>query len=154
MAALVLGGLVSPGHRDMGMSGGMGDGTSVAQQAEAGHVELTPDPKAPSSSLVADDAAVSLAPPGTTHFRLEVVGGDPKATIEVTTAQGATAVEPDRPLPRAWQLTRSDPADELTVTVSDGSVRGQVQCRVYVGSDLVAVATGNGRVSCTVPASP
>lgn len=146
---LLLGGFVSQGH---GTTSGGSGGSGYVDAPAPGSVELVQQPTAPTGELEPDDARLYSIPQGTVWFRLEVVGNDPRAAVEVTTDRGYDLNAGGFDLPYAGRLTRNNPEDALTVTVRGSYGQKQVQCRVYVGDALVAIGTGDGTATCEVPA--
>lgn len=150
---VLLGGFMSQGHDgQMGMSGGMGPDGSYVEQAGPSRVALVEEAPAPRDALVPADSPLYAIPQGTLWFRLEVVGGDPRAAVEVATDHGYGMGLSEVALPYAGRLSRDDPGDTLSIDVHGAYGQKQVQCRVYLGNDLVALGTGEGTATCEVPA--
>jgi hypothetical protein len=123
--------------------------TSVVEQS--GAVHLTPEHVGFNAELLPGDAPLFSIPSGTTSFRLEVVGTDSRAGLEVGTENGGPQDATTVTLPFSGELTRDHADDVLSVTVTSAYAHRQVQCRVYLGPDLVAIGTGTDRATCEVP---
>ncbi len=148
-------GMWSNGDTNSGTTGGMpmewhapadpwGNGSAAGQPPA-----LTVLPRVEEVAGVQPDQPTFAAPAGTTSYRVEVAGNDPRGSLEVSAAHGDGSV-PETPMPFAVEV-RTDEADTLTSVVAHG-VYGdrQIQCRVYVGEDLVAISTGQGSAECRV----
>ncbi|MGN6751633.1 MAG: hypothetical protein ACTHJJ_03675 [Intrasporangium sp.] len=148
LAALLLGGFMSQADSDGGPFYGRPE---VSQVEQSGAVHLTPDHVGFNAELLPEDAPLFRIPSGTTTFRLEVVGTDPRAGLEVGTQYGTPQGARTVSLPFWGELTRDNADDVLSVTVTSAYAYRQVQCRVYLGPDLVAIGTGQDRATCEVP---
>lgn len=138
------------GHGGTG-HGGIAYGSAEGEGPAPSSIELVAEPVAPSGAVDPVDAALYPIPPGTLWFRLEVVGNDPRGTVDVMASSGSTVSAGEVALPYAARLTRNDPDDPLTVTVHGAYGQQQVQCRVYLADALVAIGTGPGTATCEVP---
>jgi hypothetical protein len=135
---------------ESGASGGIGHGSAYGESFPG--IDLAQAPTAPTGELQPAGTPLHDIPEGTLWFRLEVVGNDPRAAVEVTTDHGYGLDAGELDLPYAGRLARNNPEDALTVTVRGSYGQKQVQCRVYVGDALVAIGTGDGTATCEVPA--
>lgn len=152
VAILISGGLMSHGDGETGMSNGPDEQGIFAEQQGSSSVKLDPSPAPSDGRLAPAESPLFAIPSGTLWFQLEVVGNDPRGTIDVTASSGSQATSGEVALPYAARLTRDNPDDSVSVTVHGAYGQRQVQCRVYVGKDLVAIGTGEGSATCDVPA--
>lgn len=143
------------------MVGFLMSGQSVGSGSFAGGAVGEPIPAVEISSLPAEqlapvqptDVQTFVAPPGTTVYRLEVVGTDPGASLIVVA--GSHDLPTDSiVVPFAAELTVPQPGDLDWITVHSSSGRHQIQCRLYAGENLIAIDTGQGIAECVPPGPP
>lgn len=114
-----------------------------------------PEFKVLSDSMVAGvqpDQGTFALPRGTTTFRVEVAGGDPRGTLQLIAAGGEAAV-PETAMPFAVEVHVGEPDTLQWVTAQGAYGEREIQCRVYAGENLVAIETGQGTVDCAIPPS-
>jgi hypothetical protein len=101
-------------------------------------------------SGVQPDGPTYAVPPGTTTYRVEVAGGDSRGSLQIIGAQGDTSV-PETAMPFAVEVEMGEPGALQWVMAQGAYGQREVQCRVYVGEDLVAISTGQGMTECALP---
>jgi len=129
--------------------GGMG----MEQVQGGGSIDLTELHGTQVADVSPTDLPTHAVPPGTTQFRLEVVGGDPRATITVDgqgPGHGAGLHPRDVTLPYSGLVTFDVPPEMLMVGVAGSDGQGTVQCRLYADDELVAIQTGQGTAECVL----
>jgi hypothetical protein len=114
-------------------------------------VEITSLPAEGLAPVQPTDLPKFAVPPGTTTFRVEVVGADPRASLIIVGSNHELPTD-EMELPFAAELTMPPDTDLQWITVRGAFGQREIQCRVYVGEDLVAIGTGQGVAECTVPA--
>ncbi len=123
------------------------------QDRGAAYVDLTEIHGAKVSGVSPTDLPTHAVPPGTKQFRLEVVGGDPRATITVDSqgpGHGAGTQAPDVTLPYSGLVTFDEPPETLMVGVAGADGQYTVQCRLYADDELVAIQSGDGGTECVI----
>ena len=123
------------------------------QARGAAYVDLTELHGAQVSGVSPTDLPTHAVPPGTKQFRLEVVGGEPRATITVDghgPGNGAGTQAPDVTLPYSGLVTFDEPPEMLMVVVAGADSQGTVQCRLYADDELVAIQSGHGGTECVI----
>jgi hypothetical protein len=142
---------MSQGHStEVGPSADRPPGSSIVEPG--GRVDLVATPTTLSdSSFAPEDAPLFAVPPGTTSFRLEVVGADARGSIDVASDYSGLQVVTQEQLPYAGLLTRANADEALSVTVHSAYVARKIQCRVFLGDSLVAIGTGTDAATCEVP---
>ena len=91
-------------------------------------------------------------PSGTTAFRVEVAGADARGSLQVIGANTDVPVE-EHALPFAVEVD-TDAAEAFQWVSAHSAYPDRViQCRIYAGDDLVAIATGHGVAECVLPRS-
>lgn len=151
VAVFLFGGLLSRGGESSGSSG-FGGGT-WAEAPGPGSVSLVAEGSAPSGAIEAVQPTLYGIPPGSSTFRVEVVGVESSAGIDITSEYGGPLLTNTEKLPYAGRLTRSNPDEAVTVSILSTHSDRTVQCRVYLDDQLVAFSTGDGNATCEVPAS-
>lgn len=117
-------------------------------------VELAGDTSGVLPALPGKPKTVAV-PGGATALRVEVVSLDtadaaPSADVLVQTFANDSATDTSSSaLPFAATVHLNERPSRLHVTASVVSGTGQLQCRVYAGSRLVAISTGGATVTCT-----
>ncbi|WP_353356211.1 hypothetical protein [Intrasporangium sp. DVR] len=128
-----------------GDSDAWGDGSAGALSPD---VSVVTDPGVP--GVQRTGVSTSEPPPGTTAYRVEVVGSEPGATLHLIGRHGDTAI-PESALPLVLDVRTHEP-DSLELVQAFGvHFQDEIQCRVYVGEELVAIATGPGEAECALP---
>lgn len=108
----------------------------------------------PLAPLLKGSPNVSPVPAGTTVLRVEVVSTDssaaPVQTQIDTTADDMPIDAWDQGTPHALDIHLDEqPKRSLRISVNVTSGTGTVQCRVYAGSTLVAIATSTTSATCS-----
>ncbi|HEX5969322.1 MAG TPA: hypothetical protein VFY88_12660 [Intrasporangium sp.] len=132
-------------------SGGMG--TGWRQAAEHGATDL--EVRMLEGRVVAGVEPLGptyAVPSGTTTFRVEVAGADPRGSLQVIGANGDVPVD-EHALPFAVEVETDDAEAFQWVVARSAYPDRMIQCRIYAGEDLVAIETGHGVTECTLPSS-
>lgn len=131
--------------------GGSADpwGEQAPDPSTAGWVTTVEDPSLTTDPLPLD-SPVSPVPPDTTVLRVEIVSTSAQdLSLTVSTSSGLREESSERtPLAKEIHLGSATSSVSVAASSTDGS--GDVlQCRVYAGTDLVAIHTmDTGSVSC------
>jgi hypothetical protein len=143
----VLFGLVMSGQQSVG-SDLLDDRGAFREPGQP--VEITSLPAGGLAPVQPTDLPKFAVPPGTTTFRIEVVGADPRASLTIVGGNQDLPTD-EVELPFAAQLTMPPTTELQWITVHGAYGQREIQCRVYVGEDLVAMDTGEGVAECAVP---
>lgn len=147
VGAVVFFGFVMSGQHSVG-SDLLEDGGVFGEPAQS--VEITSLPAEGLAPVQPTDLPKFAVPPGTTTFRIEVVGADPRASLTIVGSNQDLPTD-EVELPFAAELTMPPTTDLQWITVHGAYGQREIQCRVYVGEDLVAMGTGDGTAECAVP---
>ncbi len=114
---------------------------------------------------VTDDPAIAAPLPGRpgvepwstaeSRLRIEVVSaltGTANVAVSGTFAAGSWGPRDfsGTPLPVAYDVVLGGGTTGLEVTATARTTEATIQCRIYAGADLVAVATGREKAVCTL----
>jgi hypothetical protein len=147
----------STGRSDTGIAVPMGGDMPPAvdpMSVDPVTVELAGDTSGVLPALPGKPKTVAV-PGGATALRVEVVSlppadAAPPADVLVQTFANDSATDTSSSaLPFAATVHLNERPSRLHVTASVVSGTGELQCRVYAGSRLVAVSTGGATVTCS-----
>jgi hypothetical protein len=150
VGAVLLFGFAMSGNEASEPHGPFGDEGSYG--APVPPVEITSLPAEGLAPVQPTDLPKFVVPPGTTTFRVEVVGADPRASLTIVGSNQQVPTD-EVELPFAAALTLPPTTNLQWITVHGAFGQREIQCRVYVGEDLVAIDTGQGVAECAVPAA-
>src|SRR6476661_2618147 len=144
----------SSGSDEYSYSGGSSSGIEVPMGGDLppGVDPMSVDPV--TVELAGDTSGVLPALPGKPKtvavVSLPTADADPSADVLVQTFANDSATDTSSSaLPFAATVHLNERPSRLHVTASVVSGPGQLQCRVYAGSRLVAISTGGATVTCT-----
>ncbi|MEO7753063.1 MAG: hypothetical protein ABIS35_06580 [Terracoccus sp.] len=151
------------GHRGVDL---VVNGTDHGFGVSAGVLDVDDNPGSGTVvTPVTDDPAIAAPLPGRpgvepwstaeSRLRIEVVSaltGTANVAVSGTFAAGSWGPRDfdGIPLPVAYEVVLGRGTTGLEVTASARTPEAMIQCRVYAGADLVAVATGRGEAVCTI----
>ena len=114
---------------------------------ESPSISVTPLSGHPAGRVEETDAPIRPVPPGTTTYRVEVTGQETWGSVQVFATTGEASIG-EVELPFALDVEVREPDSLQWLVAHSPDAPGDIQCRVYVGDTLVAIATGEGTVEC------
>ena len=134
-------------HVEWGLAEPWGDGSPAVPPPVT-----TVSPGSDIAGVQSADLPTHQPPSGTTTYRVEVVGSEPAATLHLIGGHGDAAI-PESILPLVIDVSTHEPDSLEFVQVLGVHLQDEIQCRIYVGEELVAIATGPGQAECALPPS-